>query len=154
MNRLNWCFKQTRSPPKKHSVILGTWIPCLPGAPAECLDVSPGSPPWWVTCTEFWNWEAVKVYLAQLSHSLSLKNVEASWGGGREVLLVFFLSRATVIAVFTTGLKADAWGRLINNVRIVKCYKLQRVLPFSLVPSSHGVQVCWEKWWLCYKLLP
>jgi len=57
-------------------------------------------------------------------------------------LLVFFLSRATVIAVFTTGLKADAWGRLINNVRIVKCYKLQRVLLFSLVPSSHGVQVC------------
>lgn len=55
-------------------------------------------------------------------------------------LLVFFLSRATVIAVFTKGLKADAWGRLINNSRIVKSYKLQTVFLFSLVPSSRGVK--------------
>ena len=45
-------------------------------------------------------------------------------------LLVFFLSRTTVIAVFTTGLKADAWGWLINNIQIVNCYKLQKYSSF------------------------
>ena len=54
----------------------GQWTPRLLGRPAKRLNVGPGSSSRLVTCTEFWNWETLKVYLAQLSHFLGKQN----WG--------------------------------------------------------------------------